>query len=223
MTQTIKSSKLYIALKNRLLGMSFFKALEALELARTIHDGVRKDGVTPEFQHQLEIALHSTTLKGVDAILEKLVIVCLLHDVPEDYPKYIVDFAGKSLSIQSHIAKAFGKKIAADLTLLDKNMAEKDDYFARISESLFACLAKLMDRCNNFQSMRRGNFSLEKQGRYADEVEFKFLPMAKKARKSFPEYGDAFYSLELMLKSQLEHVRDYLALAKNLQQTVTAS
>ena len=49
-----KFSKLYIALKFRLHGMGYFKAMQALEKGREIHDSIRKDGVTPEYQHQLE-------------------------------------------------------------------------------------------------------------------------------------------------------------------------
>ena len=74
-----KFSKLYIAIKFRLYGMGFFKALVALEKGRDIHDGFRKDGKTPEYQHQLEIALFILTLKDVQD-LEGAIICALLHD-----------------------------------------------------------------------------------------------------------------------------------------------
>lgn len=218
---TVKSSKLYIALKNRLHGMSFYRAMSALELARKVHKGFRKDNETPEYQHQLEMALHAFTLKGVENILEELLVQILLHDVKEDYAGHMIHFGGASMNVDTYITSTFGLETSRCLTYLDKNSTDKTTYFKRLEEFLLPCLAKLVDRCNNFQSMKRGNFSLEKQKNYADEVEFTFLPMAKRARKNFPEYTDAFYALEHMLKNQLEFVRNYLSLAQERSAQIT--
>lgn len=192
---TEKFSKLYIALKFRLHGMGFFKALVALEKGRDIHDGWRKDGKTPEYQHQLEIALFILTLKDVQD-LEGAIICALLHDTLEDYPASVST---------SWIIKEFGDDILQTLHYLDKNRWENYDvYFHNLSQDMNGSIVKLCDRVNNFQSMNRGKFTMEKQKKYAEEVKHYFLTMAKKARKLFPRQMDAYYNIETILKYQYE-------------------
>lgn len=203
---TDKFTKLYITLKFRLHGMGFFKAIEALELGRSIHDGWRKDGKTPEYQHQLEIALYLLTLKDAQD-LEKVIICALLHDVLEDYPDKIVE--GKSLD--TYILFTFGDDVRKVLWLLDKNRwSNLETYFEGLAMDPVGSIVKLADRVNNFQSMNRGKFTIEKQRKYAKEVEDHFLPMAKKARKRFPRQMDAYYNVETMLKHQLELVHLFI-------------
>jgi (p)ppGpp synthase/HD superfamily hydrolase len=192
---TDKFSKLYIALKFRLKGMEFYDAMRALEFAREIHSGMRKDGTTPEFQHQLEIAHYAMTLKDIED-LEGVIICSLLHDTDEDYPHLIpLD------ELQS-----FGQSRASAIRTLNKHTAPKgyDEYFARISQDKLASIVKGLDRINNFQSMNRGMFTIEKQKKYAHEVMYYFLVMLKIARKNFPRQMDAYYNIEYMLKSQHE-------------------
>lgn len=56
--------KLKISLKWRLVGAKYYKALAAFEFAENCSLGeTRKDGVTPEFEHQVRIALFAFTLK----------------------------------------------------------------------------------------------------------------------------------------------------------------
>lgn len=213
-----KFSKLYIALKFRLHGMGFFKALVALEKGRDIHNGYRKDNVTPEYQHQIEIALFILTLKDVQD-LEGAIICALLHDTLEDYPQSVSE---------SWIIEQFGSGILKSLHYLDKNRWEKKDYveeipsylgsvgiwdlyFANLAQDMNGSLVKLCDRVNNFQSMNRGKFSIEKQKKYAEEVEKYFLVMAKKARKNFPRQMDAYYNVETMLKNQYELIQLFIS------------
>jgi (p)ppGpp synthase/HD superfamily hydrolase len=188
--------KLYIALKFRLKGDKFYRAMSALELARKIHDGLRKDGKTPEFQHQLEIALHAYRLKGLEGnLLEDAIIVALLHDTDEDYPHKIP--FGK--------LESYGSECAIAIRILNKHTHDGyDEYFGEMSNNLLASLIKGCDRINNFQSMNRGNFTLEKQIKYAGEVVERFLPMLENARNQYPELMDAYYSLEQFLKCQHE-------------------
>lgn len=205
---TPKFSKLYITLKFRLHGMGFIDGLRALEFGREIHDGWRKDGTTPEYQHQLEIALYILTLKDVQ-YLERAIVCALLHDVMEDYPE-------KADGIT--IKKMFGDKVLERLKLLNKNLwPSYEVYFAQLAEDETASLVKLGDRVNNFQSMNRGNFSIEKQIKYAHEVNYYFLPMAKKARKKFPRQMDAYYNVETMLKHQHELITLFIESYKKFE------
>lgn len=193
-----KFSKLYIALKFRLKGMGFYQAMKALEFAKDIHVGLRKDGETPEFQHQLEIAHYILTLKDIED-LEGAIIVALLHDTDEDYP----------FNIQK--LESFGDDRADAIRLLNKHRAPSlEDYFYGLSTNVLAAIVKGADRINNFQSMNRGNFTIEKQQRYADEVVSFFLPMLKTARKAFPRQMDTFYNIEFILKSQHELVMMFI-------------
>jgi (p)ppGpp synthase/HD superfamily hydrolase len=191
-----KFSKLYIALKFRLLGANYTRALVALETARKIHKDFRKDGETPEFQHQIEIALHLMTVKGIDSILEDVIICALLHDTPEDYPEALPP----SWYIQN-----FGEDNWRRAQWLNKNLwKDYPTYFGQLATDPVTALVKGCDRKNNFQSMNRGKFSIEKQKKYAEEVQVYFLPMLKEARRLHPVFMDAFYSLESILKDQHE-------------------
>lgn len=205
---TDKFTKLYISLKYRLSGAEMWRAMQILEMAKEVHDGLRKDKVTPEFQHQIEIALYAFTLKwpaDYASSFESLIIVCLLHDLYEDYPHQWGQFE----------ILVDGNEKAAIL-FLNKNRYKHFEnplkhQFEELSLSCLGSLVKGMDRINNFQSMNRGNFSLEKQIKYAAEVSELFLPMLKKARKLNPILMDAYFNIENMLKCQHELISLFIA------------
>lgn len=187
--------KIFIALKFRLQGMGFYKALEALEKAKEIHKHYRKDGKTKEFQHQVEIALFALTLKNVEN-LEDVIICSLLHDTMEDY---------SDAMSEEYIKEKFGQHNLTTLKFLNKKLWRNyEEYFKNLANDMVGSLVKLIDRINNAQSMERGNFTLEKQMNYCNEIKVYFLPMAKQARKNFPKQMDAYYNIETVLKSQVE-------------------
>ena len=62
---TNRYQKLEISLRYYLKGAKYTTALKALDFGSRWHNGFRKDRVTPEFQHQIEIALYCITLKGL--------------------------------------------------------------------------------------------------------------------------------------------------------------
>src|SRR4051812_21004615 len=78
-------NKLYISLRYFLLGREFYMAADALQFASQYHIGTRKDGITPEFQHQIEITHYLRTLLPSMMFPEETLAAALLHDVPEDY------------------------------------------------------------------------------------------------------------------------------------------
>lgn len=204
-----KFSKLYIALKFRLKGAGFYQAMDALEFAREIHNGFRKDGLTPEFQHQLEIAHYVLTLKDIND-LEGAIIVSLLHDTDEDNPNDIP--LGK--------LESYGTERATAIRLLNKHRADSTaEYFSGLATNVLAALVKGADRINNFQSMNRGKFTIEKQIRYAAEVAEHFLPMLKIARKKYPQHMDAFYNIEFILKSQHELITLFINASQQKETT----
>jgi (p)ppGpp synthase/HD superfamily hydrolase len=190
-----KFNKLFVSLKYFLYGRNYFLALKALEFARKYHQGVRKDGVTKEFQHQLEIALYCTTLSALPDE-EKVLATALLHDVVEDYnvPR-------------EEIKLLFGEQIEEAVWILTKEFKgvkkSYDSYFNDISNNPIAAIVKGADRIHNVQTML-GVFSKEKQERYLEEVETYFLPMIKQAKYNFPEHSAAFFNIQHMLKSQVQ-------------------
>jgi (p)ppGpp synthase/HD superfamily hydrolase len=187
-------NKLFISLKYYLVGKRYYKALEALTYARAHHTGTRKDGVSPELMHQIEIALYITTLKDlVDE--EKFIVAALLHDVMEDY----------NISHQEMEAK-FGKESTNIVWLLTKkhqgNTKDPNHYFSELSKDPVASIVKGADRIHNVQSMI-GVFSPEKQKKYVQEVKDHFLPMIKRAKDNFPSQTAAYFNIENMLKVQI--------------------
>lgn len=194
--------KLFVSLKYYLLGRRYFSALKALDFAKKHHKGIRKDGVTPELQHQVEIALFLTTLKDLQN--EELVLTCaLLHDVVEDY-----DISSEE------ITSLFGKNVAEVVWLLSKQFRGQKkpypEYFAAIARNPVASLVKGADRINNVQTML-GVFTSDKQRRYVEEVRVYFLPMLKEAKYLFPEQTAAYFNIIHMLKSQTELIDAALA------------
>lgn len=187
--------KLKVALHYYLLGRNYNTALKAFHLAAHHHSGLRRDKMTPEFQHQIEIALYVSTLKSVRDE-EMTLTLALLHDLLEDYPAVT----------SASVAAEFGQKVADECDLLNKNGKPYEIYFAQIAKSPHASLVKGADRVHNINSMV-GVFSKDKQEKYASEVEQYFLPMLKTARKSFPDQLQAYSNVEHMLRSQLNLLR----------------
>ena len=181
-----------IALRYYLYGKSYFRAADALEYAQKIHSGFRKDGVTPEFQHQTEIVHYLRTLLPWFSFPEETIIAAILHDTKEDY--------GVLLSV---IEDKYGKSVAIAVDMLDKNGKDPTLYFDNIANNPIASLVKPADRIHNIQTMP-GVFTAEKQLRYIKEVEDFFLPMIKKAKRLYPSQEAAYENMKHMLNSQIE-------------------
>ncbi len=184
--------KLRISLRYFLLGKEYYKAADALEFARAYHVGYRKDGFTPEFQHQIEITHYLRTLLPSLIYPEETLATALLHDVTEDYGV-----------LSSTIADRYGSDVAIAVNLLDKNGKDTERYFKGIADNPIASVVKGADRMHNIQTMI-GVFSTEKQLKYATEVRDHFLPMLKIARRQFVRQESAYENIKHVLNSQLE-------------------
>jgi (p)ppGpp synthase/HD superfamily hydrolase len=187
--------KLRIFLRAYFLGKGFYRAADALEFAGKYHNGTRKDGITPEYQHQLEICQYIRTLEPYLLFPEDTYIAALLHDTKEDY--------GVLLNV---IQAKYGESAAVAVDLLDKNGKEPCTYFNGVEVNAIASVVKGADRINNVQSMV-GVFSLEKQLKYVDEVEKYFIPMLKSARKLFLKQEPVYQNMLHMLRSQLQFLK----------------
>ncbi len=183
-------TKLEIALRYYLKGAKFNTALAAMDFGLSWHKGLRKDGVTPEFQHQIEIALYCISLKGI-VDEEMTITAALLHDTIEDHE-----------NAEHKMMDKFDEKVMRICRLLDKTGKKPEDYFAWIAKDSVASIVKGADRVHNVNSMV-GVFTKEKQAKYVAEVEQHFLPMLKTARKNFPKQMDAYFNISHMLHSQV--------------------
>lgn len=186
-------------LRSWLLGKEFYTALKAMEFAYSYHSGYRKDQVTPEFHHQVQIALNARTLCYTLLRPEDTFTVIFLHDVPEDFD---VEF--------EILANKFGDFVTSATRKVTKKYkgAQKpyESYFEEMTHCPVASLVKGLDRCHNVWTMA-GVFSQEKIKSYANEIDDYFLPMLKEARKAFPEQEMAYHNVAHQLRTMRDIYR----------------
>lgn len=180
----------------------FLTALNALEYAKNIHIGKRKDGKTPEFQHQIEIVHYLRTL--VDGLMYPgaTLAAAFLHDVPEDY----------DISFEEIEAK-FGHQVCEAVKLLTKKYRgekkEMEYYFEEMARCPIASIIKGADRINNHQTMHPV-FTQEKQKSYILETQTYIVPMLKKARHIHVQQEHIYENIKFVLKSQMTMVKHRL-------------
>lgn len=201
---TTEHTKLKLVLLNRLMGMAaveqrYQEAVSAFRFAESVHLGVRKDGVTPEFYHQLSILGRAISLHATLSDPLSVYVAILLHDCPEDYPNTIEDILRKFPAHASN-SMALSKYDYLDRPGTTPEMVAKEfsDYIQVLSASPVLSVVKLLDRLHNLSTML-GVFSAEKVQRYINEVDTYFLPMLKEAKHRFPEQ-EAVYEI---IKSDL--------------------
>lgn len=192
-----------VFLRGWLNGRGYHVALAAMEFARQHHTGVRKDLVTPEFQHQTEIALHASVLPGL-LFPEETIATAFLHDTIED------------TAVSRHeIAQRFGERIADAtwrMTKLDENGDKRDEdaLFAAMAECPIASVGKGLDRCHNQRTMG-GVFSESKMLDYIAFTENRILPMLKQSRANFPEQYAATQLIKNVLTTQARLVTSLIS------------
>lgn len=203
-----KYQKIFISTRYRLAGLAkndsdFLLALKALEYAKDFHTGTRKDGFTPEFQHQLEISQYLYTISDSLISPGKTIAAAFLHDTPEDY-----DIS------YSEIEEKFGVVICKSVELLTKkhrgSVKDMQVYFTEIGKDPIASIVKGADRINNHQSMI-GVFKEQKIESYIKETQDFILPMLKEARRNFVEQEGAYENIKFSLNSQIKFINYYLS------------
>lgn len=198
MTELTDFQKQRILMRGWLQGRGYFMAAAAMDFAESFHSGTRKDGVTPEFCTPDPNRPLRTLAHGL--IEPELTIAAsFLHDICEDYD---IGFP--------EIEKRFGRDARAAVSLLTKKhrgtVIPPEAYFDRISEDPVASIVKGIDRTHNVQTMI-DVFTLAKQESYLKEIEHYFLPMLKKARRTFHKQEEAYENIKHMLTSQVELIQ----------------
>lgn len=185
--------KLMVFFRGYFYGTGLMEALGALEIARKYHNGMRKDGETPEFQHQLEIA--ELLLPYVDH-LEKsdqdvVMRTVMYHDLVEDYG-----------------LAALGAP-DAHVRALSKNHITTEEYYSNLAQDAVAALVKGADRVHNIESMA-GVFTLAKIRAYIVETREHVLPMLRQARTNHPKFGYAYAHLAKRIKNHIRTIEAFL-------------
>ena len=193
-------SKKILVLRQLLLGHRYYNALRAMNYAQAKHTGLRKDKVTPEFDHQLSMALYALTLPDV-RYREELIATIFLHDVREDYG--ISDEEIRAIFVGGD---GFSARVAGAVWRMTKKwrgiVRDTTELFADMAQDEIASLAKGCDRIHNLQSMV-GVFTAEKQTAYIAEAVERIIPMLKKARRNFPEQTLAYENIKWVIDSQI--------------------
>jgi (p)ppGpp synthase/HD superfamily hydrolase len=191
--------KRLIVLRSWLSAMEYYGALKALEFAMAYHTGTRKDGITPEFAHQILIAMYLKTLSKNLLFPEETFITIFCHDVVEDYDV--------SLKL---ITEKFGKRSARSIEVISKKIGGMDKspeyYYEEIATDAISSVSKGGDRIHNIQSMPKV-FTKQKQEEYISETETLVLPMIKTAKRNFPEQEPVYENIKLVLISQIELIK----------------
>ena len=193
---TSNYAKQKIAIRYWQLGAGFTAAARAMDFAEQYHVGTRKDGVTPEFAHQVGIVSYLRSLIPHMTHPDETLAIGWLHDVREDYG--VAD---------GEIRSEFGNFVADGVDYMTKEFrgVRRDDVelFKLMSTHEGASLAKPADRVNNQGSMV-GVFTVKKMTEYVEETRALHLPMVKRARRRFPTQEGAYENLKMMLNSQLD-------------------
>lgn len=203
--------KLFISLRYYLISAAksnkaYIPTLNMLEFAKDIHVGTRKDGFTPEFQHQLEIAHFIRTLSSELRNPALVIGLCLGHDVLEDYSN-----KGPFVTHEQIVAVS-GQEMADEILTISKEYKgvklSTEEYFSNLSKTPHGSIAKGGDRIHNQGSMATV-FTNHKQLSYIDETENFILPMLKVARRTFFDQEAAYENIKFVLKSQMTFVKAY--------------
>lgn len=210
---TVEHQKLLQVIRSQLMGMAqndvrYNDCIRALNYAVKIHIGLRKDGVTPEFYHQLNILGFLITQHKNLIDPASTYIAAILHDTPEDYAEHSAEiktlfpldwqYAERLSKIRN------GEKIAHKV------------YFGEMAACHVCSAVKLVDRIHNISTMP-GVFSAEKMRKYIEEVKVYFLPMAKTARKHFPAQNNFYELAKSMLSMKVASYSYFLGEIERLQ------
>ena len=177
-------------LKGKFASGDFPEARKALPFAKEQHASSKPrkgPGNVPYIAHPLTMACHALAM-GLDD--DVLLAALLLHDVSEDcgVPPDELPVCREAQEIVALVTKA-------------EKGYEAKKYFDAIAENPKACLVKCIDRCNNLSTMVN-SFTPAQSARYIRETE-KWYPRLLRIVKKQPEYNNAAWLLEYMIRSLL--------------------
>lgn len=196
-----QAAKRKTALRYTLAGHKLTHAQFALEDALRLHCGVRKDGVTPESAHPIQVTMQLVTLidmLGTHEQRDEILAAALLHDVLEDKPVTREEMAAKyTPGIKDTVVSVSWKE-----KMQPDRVVDKAAHFASMHLNRGGPLLKAADRIHNNHSMI-GVFSDAKQLAYMAETADFILPMLERHRKTWPDLLWANLNLTMTLEAQM--------------------
>jgi len=195
-----RHGKLLVHLRGWLAGRGYFKALEAMEFSRPFYTGLRKDGLTPKFDHPVRIALRLRTIEAYLPEPELCFVLSFTHDVSED----------DNVAFEE-IGSRFGRRAEACQRLITKKFrgVQVDDaiYYPRMAEDADTAMVKGSDNCHNIFTMVNA-FDVAKQDAYMSKSEQHVLPMLKAVSRRFPRFEPGYMNLRVSLETQIALIRE---------------
>jgi (p)ppGpp synthase/HD superfamily hydrolase len=183
-------------------GKEYWNLLKAINVATTLHEGVKRKSGEPYIDHPMRVVSELIALGLHDDIT---LAAGLLHDVVEDTNTAANDLATKyNLDIE----------VARVVQLLSKESGMSTEFYYRhIREDIRAILVKLSDRCHNVSTMY-GAFTIEKMQQYVEETETHVIPLCKYATRNHPEYSDQIFVLRYHIESVLKVIKGVIEMNK---------
>lgn len=215
---TTEFDKLKLTIRAQLLGMaqldeSYLMCVRALDYASEIHTGFRKDGVTPEFYHQLSLVgfaltqirnMRHVALTQIRNMPHAATIIgtLLLHDTYEDNQHLEDEIRQKFAELIEYVIRS--SKIRRGVKL------KTQEYIDEVALCIVCSIVKLIDRLHNLSTML-GVFTEEKLREYVEETEKYYFPMLKKAKRLFPEQNALYELMKSVLHLQLNAIKFHIA------------
>lgn len=204
---TTEFDKLKLTIRAQLLGMaqldeSYLMCVRALDYASEIHTGFRKDGVTPEFYHQLSLVGFALTQIRNMPHAATIIGTLLLHDTYEDNQHLEDEIRQKFAELIEYVIRS--SKIRRGVKL------KTQEYIDEVALCIICSIVKLIDRLHNLSTML-GVFTEEKLREYVEETEKYYFPMLKKAKRLFPEQNALYELMKSVLHLQLNAIKFHIA------------
>lgn len=203
---TTEFKKLRSTLRAKFSGMAhqdpqYYRVLQLMDVAEKYHSGTRKDGITHEFYHQLSIlGLAHTQHRNLNKpVLVYLAI--LAHDLIEDFPESRAELTQQFPDVLEYSIRLSKNRDGVEIP--------KGVYFSEMAQCEICSVVKLLDRLHNLSTMQ-GVFNNAKMLSYAAEVETYFLPLAKTARRLFPNQEAVFELTKSMLVDQVKMIQFFV-------------
>lgn len=205
-----------VHLQKDLIRLGMFNALRALnwmiEIMNAKNGYKRKDG--SNYYYHLVDATQDLINHGIRD--EITITACILHDSVED----IFDLELKD------IEESYGFEVATVVHGVTK--VDGVDY--KIPENLKAylnyilrdwrmCLVKFADRKHNFSTM--ADVSAKHETRQVEETEKYFIPLAKEARRLYPEYSAYFHSFKTTIIPHLKRIKKAIETEERLKSRIS--
>lgn len=193
---------MYKYIKEYAIENNLTETLKALPYARSEHEGQFRKGKNniPYIYHPLVICVQAISL---GLCKDEILATALLHDVCEDCGK-----TKEELPVTKEIQDAVGL-LTKEISLYSKEVSVETRYYEDIATNRWACIVKLLDRCNNISDMVFA-FSKEKMIDYIESTEYFVYPLFEIIDSQYSEYSRQIYAIRYHMSSVIKAIKIFL-------------